>query len=280
MRTVFRHLPGALAGDEERLHQMRIAARRLRVALPLLAPRHEGRRVRRALRALRDLTRTPGPSRDLDVMCSLAQTRWRDPAALTQEARVLRRRLLAARGRSRRQMAEALLDLEIARLRRDLRASMRRGGELLFTVLLRVRDARDHDGQRVLDALARVGDAFDSEALHRIRIRARRLRYTAELQDLLKNSPSEAAKQWKNLQERLGLVRDHDVLAQWFARQAQRAGRPEQQALRAEAEALATWFAEESRRHHRELLAAGPVGIVERALAEMGQGRTEFRAGA
>ena len=280
VRAVFRNLPGALAGNEERLHQMRIAARRLRVALPLLARRNEGRRVRRALRALRDLARTAGHSRDLDVMCALAEARWKEPGALTPEGRVLRRRLLAARGRSRRQMADALLDLEIARLRRDLRAAMSRGGELLFTVLLRVRDARDREGRRVLEGLNRLGDTFDPDALHRIRIRSRRLRYTAELQDLLKSSTSDAARLWKDLQERLGLVRDHDVLSRWFARQAARAGAPGQEALRAEAESLASWFAEESRRHHRDLLAARPVEIVEHALSGMGQERTELRTGA
>lgn len=280
VRTVFRHLRGALAGDEEELHQMRVAARRLRVALPLLARKHDGRRVRRALRALRELTRTAGHSRDLDVMCALAEARWREPGALTPEGRVLRRRLLGARARSRRQMAEGLLDLEIARLRRDLRETLSRGGELLFTVLLRVRDARDREGQFVLDGLHRLGETFDSDALHRIRIRSRRLRYTAELQDLLKSSGSDAARLWKGLQERLGLVRDHDVLSLWCARQATHAGRRGQEALRAEAEALASWFADESRRHHRELLAARPVEIVQRALSEMGQERTEFRAGA
>jgi CHAD domain-containing protein len=213
-------------------------------------------------------------------MYSLAEAHWGQPGALTPEGRTLRRRLLAARGRSRRHMAEALLDLEIARLRRDLRAAISRGGEGLFTVLLRVRHARDHEGQRVLDGFERLGESFDGAALHRIRIRARRLRYTAELQDLLKSGASDAARQWKDLQERLGLVRDHDVLSQWFTRQALRAARPDQEALRAEAEALAARFAEESRRHHRELLAARPVEIVQRALSEMGQGRTEFRAGA
>jgi CHAD domain-containing protein len=142
-----------------------------------------------------------------------------------------------------------------------------------------VRDARDEEGERVLDGFHRLGEAFDGPGLHRIRIRARRLRYTAELQDLLKGATCDAARLWKDLQAHLGDVRDHEVLSQWFARQAART-RPEQDALRAEAEALAASFAEESHRHHRELLAAGPVGIVERALAEMGQGRTEFRAGA
>lgn len=279
VRTVFRHLPGALAGDEERLHQMRIAARRLRVALPLLARKPKGRRVRRALRALRELTRTAGASRDLDVMCSLAEARWKELGAPTLEGRVLRRRLLAARGRSRRQMAEALLDLEIARLRRDLRAATSRGGEMLFTVLLRVRDARDDEGGRIVEAFTRLGESFDGAELHRIRIRSRRMRYTAELQDLLKSAASDATRLWKDLQERLGQVRDHEVLSQWFARQATRAGAG-QEALRTEAESLAAWFAGESRRHHRDLLASRPIEIVERALSEMGQGRTEFRAGA
>ena len=90
----------------------------------------------------------------------------------------------------------------------------------------------------------------------------------------------EATAQRKDLQERLGHVRDHDVLSQWFAGQARRASRPGEEALRAEAESLASWFAEESRRHHRELLAARPIEIVQRALDEMGQGRSEFRAGA
>ena len=35
---VFRELPGALAGEEEAVHQVRVTGRRLRVALPLLAP--------------------------------------------------------------------------------------------------------------------------------------------------------------------------------------------------------------------------------------------------
>ena len=58
MRGVFRHLPKGLAGDEEAIHQMRIAGRRLRVALPLVARKPDGRRVKRALGVLRELTRT------------------------------------------------------------------------------------------------------------------------------------------------------------------------------------------------------------------------------
>lgn len=274
IRSVFRHLPQALAGNEERIHQMRIAARRLRVALPLLARRPDGRRVRRAVRGLRELTRTPGQSRDLDVMVSLAESHWREPGALTEEVRLLRRRLLAARARSRRQMAEALLDLEIARLRRDLRAVLARGGDVLFSALVRLRETRDRDGERALDLLASLRGRFDADAWHEVRIRLRRLRYAAEVQDLLKGVRSNATRLLKELQERLGHVRDAFVLSEWFAGQALRAERDGQRTLATAARALAKRFRETSRRHHRDLLEARPGDLVRRALEEMGYGRT------
>jgi CHAD domain-containing protein len=274
IRSVFRHLPQALAGNEERLHQMRIAARRLRVALPLLAQKPDGKKVRRAVRGLRQLTRTPGASRDLDVMVSLAEHHWRQAEAQNAEGRVLRRRLLAARARSRRQMAEALLDLEIARLRRDLRAVLARGGDVLFSALVRLRETRDKDGERALDMLAALGARFDADTLHEVRIRLRRLRYAAEVQDLLKGVRSDATRLFKDLQERLGHVRDAFVLSEWCTRQAGRARHGGQTALAREAAALARRFRETSLAHHRDLLDARPDVTVRRALEEMGYGRT------
>lgn len=274
IRSVFSHLPQALAGNEERLHQLRIASRRLRVALPLLAQSPEGKKVRRAVRGLRQLTRTPGASRDLDVMVALAGTHWRQPGALTAEGRVLRRRLLAARSRSRRQLSEALLDLEIARLRRDLRAVLALGGETLPDALVRLREARDRDGERALDLLADLGSRFDAEALHALRIRLRRLRYTAEVQDLLKGVRSDATRRFQELQERLGQLRDAYVLSEWFAAQAARARRTGHHALGREAGRLAALFREASVSHHRALVGARPDELVRYALEEMGYGRT------
>src|SRR4029453_8325391 len=57
---VFRELPGAVAGQEEPVHQVRVAGRRLRVALPLLARKGEGRTVSKSVRVLRRLTRSVG----------------------------------------------------------------------------------------------------------------------------------------------------------------------------------------------------------------------------
>ncbi|MET0556939.1 MAG: CHAD domain-containing protein [Vicinamibacteria bacterium] len=274
IRSVFRHLPQALSGNEERLHQMRIAARRLRVALPLLARQPDGKKVRRAVKGLRQLTRTPGASRDLDVMVSLAEKHWRQADALTAEGRVLRRRLLAARARSRRSMAEALLDLEIAQLRRDLRAVLARGGDVLFSALVRLRETRDRDGERALDMLATLGRRFDADTLHEVRISLRRLRYAAEVQDLLKGVRSDATRLFKDLQERLGHLRDAYVLSEWFAVQAARAERTGQGPVAREAKRLAGLFRATSVRHHRELVDARPDDLVRHALEEMGYGRT------
>ncbi|HSD27332.1 MAG TPA: CHAD domain-containing protein, partial [Vicinamibacteria bacterium] len=151
IRGVFRHLPKGLGGDEEAIHQMRVAGRRLRVALPLLARRPDGRRVRRALRVLRTLTRTAGQSRDLDVSLDLLKDRLRSLDAPTREQAVLRTRLVAARYRSRTRMAEALMDLDIARLRRDLRVVLARKGDAVFAVKVRLRAVRDEQGEALIE---------------------------------------------------------------------------------------------------------------------------------
>jgi CHAD domain-containing protein len=268
VRRLYANLPKALAGSEEHVHQMRVAARRLRVALPLLATKPEGRRVRRALRVLRALTRGAGHSRDLDVAVGLFD-RHGEGGTLTPEAKVLRRRLSAARGRGRRQMAEALLDLEIAGLRRDLRAVLARGADTLFAAVSRLRDVRDGEGSRILSELLRLGEDYEPAALHRLRIHVRRLRYAAEVADSLRGQPADAPKRLRDLQDMLGQIRDPFVLSSWLTRQAAAAQARGQARLAAEARSLADAFAAQSRARHRELLDADPVDAVGQALASL-----------
>src|SRR5262245_39096584 len=93
IQDVFKELPKALTGDEEAIHQMRVAGRRLRVALPLLAQKPAGKRTHRTLRRLRQLTRTAGTSRDLDVVLELFEARLREEGRRTREGGLLLRRL-------------------------------------------------------------------------------------------------------------------------------------------------------------------------------------------
>lgn len=274
VRELFRHLPGALGGETEPVHQMRVAGRRLRVALPLLARKPEGKRARRALRVLRELTRAAGAGRDLDVSLALLEARVPAPPAASPAQRALRARLRAARTRSRRHLAEALLDVDIARLRRDLRAIQSARGDALFTVVLRMRAAREARGARLLEQLAGLGARYDVAALHEARKQVRRLRYSAELADALLGQASPAAGLFKDLQEQLGAVRDSHVLAEWLGRQAQAAAARGQEALAAEAATLERLFREDSDARHRAFLEAPPMERVRAALLSMGPTRS------
>lgn len=271
IRTLFRYLPSALAGKAEAIHQMRVAGRRLRVLLPVLGPKPDGRRLRRCTRRLHELVDIAGGSRDLDVGLALLEERRvaGDPAFGG-----LWRRLRAARSRSRARMTESLLDLDISGLRRDLRGIVARGGEGLFVVFSRLRERRDREAAVLLDGLATLAERYEPAALHRLRIRTRRLRYLAELSAALKDQPSEAPALFKELQEQLGRIQDAHVLADWLGGKAKadaKLGRSESAAaaLRLEAE-----LRQESRACHRRLLERGPDKLVRQALEAMGLART------
>jgi CHAD domain-containing protein len=274
IRALFRQVPKGLAGDEEAIHQMRVTGRRLRVALPLLAFRPTGRRVRRALLVLRQLTRVAGQSRDLDVVAGLFAECLAKAKDASPEARLLNRRLRQTRARSRHRMAESLMDLEIARLRRDLRRIVAWGGDALFVVQSRLRRSRDAWGTELLAGFAGIADRYDPEHLHALRRKARRLRYAAEVSGALRGQESEAPALLRDLQEGLGAIHDAHVLSVWLAGQAGRAELRGQAALAQEARQLERHFVAESHRHHRTLLATGPGAIVERALVAMGRARS------
>ena len=273
VREIFRHLPKALAGQEEPIHQMRVAGRRLRIALPHLARRPGGKRVRRALLELKRLTRAAGASRDFDVMLGLFEERLGQLKTRTAEQTLLLRRLRASRARSRARMAEALLDLEIARLRRDLRAVLARRADRQFAVLLRLGQTQGEEGGALMATFETLGSRFDPEALHRLRIRARRLRYVGELHLELARRRSAAPEVLKGLQEHLGRIRDLYLVSVWLGTQGQAAALRGQAGLAAEARKLEVHFLHLSRAQHRELVLAKPVEKLAEALKSMGQHR-------
>jgi CHAD domain-containing protein len=268
VRVLSRHLPQALGGVEEEIHQMRVAGRRLRVALPLLATRPDGRRVRRALSILRQLTRGAGLSRDLDVGLALLEERLRSLGA-SRERGILRRRLRSARTRSRTTMADVLLDLNISKLRRHLRAIVSRRAEGIFTVILRLREVRE-GAESYLEDLRLEAGRYDPEALHRLRRRTRRLRYSLEMSDAIRGQESEGPALIKQLQDLLGLSHDAHVVAGWLERQAAAADTAGDAALAEEARSLQGYFLDRSHEHHRAFVEADPPALARRALENLG----------
>jgi CHAD domain-containing protein len=266
VRRVFREFPGALAGEEEPVHQVRVAGRRLRVALPLLARKAKGRRLKRARRILNELTRAAGTGRDLDVLVGLMETRLGDLETPSAEQRQILRRLRAARSRSRARLADGILDLDIDCLRRDLRRIRDRGTADTDTILRRTQAVRERQGAILLRRLAAIGNRYDPEALHALRRRVRLLRYTSDVDDIVRGAESGTSDTWKALQDAIGALHDAHVLAGWLERQVRRAAGRGERNLAAAAEAERARFETEARRLHRKLLAARPGEMAARAL--------------
>jgi CHAD domain-containing protein len=271
---VFRELPGAVAGQEEAIHQVRVAGRRLRVALPLLARKGNGRTVAKATRVLRELTRSVGAGRDMDVVMGLFQDRLEALRNTTAEQRALLSRLRAARARSRTLVAEQVFDLDIDGLRRNLRRLQREGAVDVPAALLRVRALREQQGAALLRGFSQVGERFLPVELHALRRRIRRLRYAAEVEDSVRGDDTRAPALWKRLQDGIGVIHDHHVLANWLEEQARAAAARDNQLLARAALRERRAFLGMARLLHRAVLEMKPADVALRALMAMARSRS------
>lgn len=167
--------------DAERLRRMRVGSRRLRSLVQLFEPWLDKKVRRRLERDLKAITAALGPPRDLDVVRQqfthpdLERTPLRHAAAEQILARLDR-----GRTRTRKQTVRALQKLDANRIDRDLRETKLLLLERLTTTAA-VRPA-------LATLLGRVSErAFkktpvpttlsDREAVHDVRILAKRLRY-------------------------------------------------------------------------------------------------------
>jgi CHAD domain-containing protein len=271
---VFRELPGAVAGHDEAVHQVRVAGRRLRVALPLLARKGDSRTVRRAVKVLRRMTRAVGAGRDMDVVLGLFQDRLDALRNTTAEQRALLSRLRAARARSRAQMAEDILDLDIDGLRRNLRRVLRAGAADAPTVLARILELREAQGAALLRGFSQIGARYRPDELHALRRRVRRLRYAAELEDAVRDEDTRAPALWKRLQDSIGVLHDHHVLATWLDEQGRAAAARNNALLARAAQRERHAFLGVARLLHRALLETKPADLALRALMAMARGRS------
>ena len=200
-------IPGAAIGDEhEFVHRLRVACRRTRVALelwtgPLGQVLGDGE-VKRARRGLRDLARSVGAVRDLDVWL-LDLVALSERAGVTSGVAVLRDRASDERRIANDAFRNHLTSPEVAWLCDELPLSVKAAiGERLpdDAVLIRarqrhgclaiVRVVRDLnragrplsewvDQRDPHDEPARIA-SFPSAPAHEIRLYAKRARYTAE----------------------------------------------------------------------------------------------------
>ena len=192
IRQIVVNEPGTIAGRSEALHQMRIGLRRLRAAIALFDDVLEGEERDRIVEELRWITRELGPARELDVFAKdvlpLLSEEHPDPEAAAATEREFKERHAAAYERARASVRSdrfrgALLDLaewveigawahDEGKEEEDEARSDRPVKELIKDELALLRKQIKKRGAK----LAGLGVG----ALHKLRIRAKRLRYATE----------------------------------------------------------------------------------------------------
>lgn len=239
--------PAAARGDEpEAVHEMRVAVRRLRTALRLGKAALPARQREALGRELGWLGEVLGEVRDRDV--ALATAAWHrarlEPAArgpVDGLRRALRRERAAALVALRAAFASRRYTrLSLALERAAMPPPRRVGGAAAEPITIAGRRAL----KRAARKLRRLGDAVDdlphADELHKIRIRAKRLRYALEaLKSITGRDGRRLSKQLTRLQDVLGRFNDSIVAAATVRRYRDALATPVAPATRAALTAIA-----------------------------------------
>jgi len=211
-----RQWPLSLQGDVEGIHQARVATRRLREALPLLAQSARDREPALIRSALRSLTRALGPSRDLDVSrIVLAEIARRTPAHASA-AVATDRRLAVERAAAATVLVQIGHGLDVAALiARTRELAIRLQGEPGTSGCARRAGTRLRNRASQLHAaVLAAGRVYAPGPLHGVRISLKKFRYAFELAGRLSRGRHGATlRRLKTLQDILGDMHDLQVLA-------------------------------------------------------------------
>jgi CHAD domain-containing protein len=257
--------------DDESVHQMRVALRRLRAALQVFRPLGGLRKLERQVKRMQDAL---GDVRDLHV-----QAAWLDGASGKAEKDKPGVRAGITLLRDARL---AQLDAREHRLRAELERWVERTVPKLLARMDTLEDRHRFGGRRVREHLRRrlrrvqqrmeaYMDAPDSESAHELRKDVKKLRYELEIfQPAFRRTMDALMEVLVPLQDGLGELHDADVRLEVFERLAAEATPRERKAARALlslvrderakraaeiARELQRWHSEEIPRRLRRMLA-------------------------
>ena len=211
-RELQRQLPAAIAGDDVGVHQARVASRRLREAVPVLAADTKVRK--KAERKIQRVTQALGTVREMDVTVQILDEFARGPGIPRDALEDVRTHVVAERDRRRAAMLYRLRRVNTAKMSRRLEevAIMIPGatlGEWRGALIARVRQ-RAH---RLSVAIHRAGQVYAAEQLHLVRIATKKLRYALELvADSRLAAVRPMVNTLKRAQETLGRLHDLQVI--------------------------------------------------------------------
>ena len=221
LRVLSRAWAGVEAGDGEALHRSRVATRRLREALPLVGGRtRERRRLRRELRRV---TRALGPVRELDVALALAGTLAADWPDLAPALEQVTASLVELRARRRAQLIKRVgrddVDDLVERTERLFAQASRRGAARPSLDRPRLVERIVNRAGNTRSAAESAGALYAPEALHTVRIAAKKLRYALEMARTVRIAgAASAVRRLRQYQNLLGLLHDLQVFSSHVTR--------------------------------------------------------------
>lgn len=226
LRKLYKHLPGAMAGqDPHDIHQARVASRRMRAVMQAATPAFDAATLLDLRRRLRRLADALGEVRDRDVILmrladDTAKLRGKQRKALNAVVDGVK----LERGDAHARLVVELQRKRTRRLLRDLNHFLTRpldeveatsdGLPLLVRHLAGSAIWREYEAVRQYESAM---PAADTEQLHQLRIACKHLRYTLELFEpaLGKDAPAQI-ELVTAMQEQLGSLHDADVAATYF----------------------------------------------------------------
>lgn len=259
-----KHLPAAVAGEDAGVHQARVATRRLREAVPVLAARLHGSKAGKARKKIRKLTRALGSVRELDVTLHVVEELIQIEHLPRPALEAVRRHVIEERDRRREVMLDRLEAVNTQKLVRRLESlagaldeSRTEGWREALSARVTKRAAR-LDG-----AVLKAGQLYDPERLHRVRIAAKTLRYGLELAaDSGVKPASPAVRRIKRVQDLLGRLHDLQVVKEHIAA-VQASPSASEPGMHARLDAVAQYVEAECRHlHARYLMMAASIQAI------------------
>lgn len=204
--------PAAIGGDAAAMRHVRIATRRLRVALEAAARIGNRRRVESLTRRLKAIGRLLGPARDLgvtrDLLASELEAHPDEARALERATRAIKRYEKTVVIKMRRKADRMDID-EVARKLGDAARAVDAGPRQLQSAVAFLLATRVARAER---SLAACGALYEPETLHGLRVAVKKLRYAVEFAASFSMAQRRLAYRLKPHQRRLGLWHDRVVL--------------------------------------------------------------------
>ncbi len=190
--------PDFVSGRTGGLHKTRVASRRIREALPIVAAAAPAAKVKKLNKKMRAITRSLGPIRELDVELDLLEKKSKTDGVPDRALEMVRREAESRRQVLHDEIADHAPVGDMEKLLRKLervgtagkqgeeegrgkKQTARGRGQVRGAVAWRPRDAADAPRKEHGDRARACRPVYSPERLHEVRISTKKLRYALEI---------------------------------------------------------------------------------------------------